>query len=98
MLVQFPNVFEESGSRWPIGRLVVLLNEHFPPPDWQDRRVEDAKNRLQRWIGRLMRINGFDMIDLEAFFACAARKVERADFTQPTLRPVRDVQHRREEP
>jgi hypothetical protein len=67
---------EFSGTRWPVTKLVALLNEHFPPPDWKDRRVEDAKRRLNKWINRLMRTNAFDATALEALFARVARQQE----------------------
>jgi hypothetical protein len=84
LFVRFPNVFDDSDGQWPVARLVALLNEHDPPPDWRDRRVEDAKNRLQRWIGRLMRRNGLDRTDLEALFARVARRVELSNAARPT--------------
>jgi hypothetical protein len=80
MLAQVPDIFDESsGTQWPVGRLVVLLNDHFPPPDWKDRRVEDAKRRLTNWIKRLMQKNALDAIDLEAIFARVARQQQRGD-------------------
>jgi hypothetical protein len=89
LFVRFPNVFDDSGSQWP-----VALNEHDPPPDWRDRRVEDAKSRLQRWIGRLMRSNGLDRTDLEALFARVARQVEPSNAVRPTRKTtLRKIQH-----
>jgi hypothetical protein len=80
VLAMTPDIFEEScGRQWPVRRLVALLNDHFPPPDWRDRRVEDAKRRLTNWINRLMRQNALDATDLQAIFARAARLSERVD-------------------
>jgi hypothetical protein len=80
VLARAPDIFEESsGRQWPVRRLVALLNEHFPPPDWRDRRVEDAKRRLTKWINRLMRKNALDATDLQAVFARAARLSERVE-------------------
>jgi hypothetical protein len=80
VLAMTPDIFEKScGRQWPVRRLVALLNEHFPPPDWRDRRVEDAKRRLTNWINRLMRQNALDATDLQAIFARAARLSERVD-------------------
>jgi hypothetical protein len=93
LLAQFPSVFEDSSGQWPVARLVMLLNEYYPPPDWRDRRVEDAKSRLQRWIGRLMRRNGLDITDLEALFARVARQLERPNMTRPRRGTSRNVQH-----
>jgi hypothetical protein len=94
LFVRFPNVFDDSGSQWPVARIVALLNEHDPPPDWRDRRVEDAKSRLQRWIGRLKRSNGLDRTDLEALFARVARQAQPSNAARPTHRAsLRKVQH-----
>ena len=79
VLARTPDIFEESGRQWPIRRLVALLNARFPPPDWRDRRVEDAKRRLTKWINRLMRKNALDATDLQAVFARAARLSERVE-------------------
>jgi hypothetical protein len=77
VLAWAPDIFEESsGTQWPVKRLVVLLNERFPPPDWKDRRVEDAKRRLNHWIIRLMKKNALDAIGLEDLFARVARRQE----------------------
>jgi hypothetical protein len=77
VLARMPDILEESsGTQWPVRKLVALLNQHFPPPDWKDRRVEDAKRRLTNWINRLMKKNALDAIDLEALFARVARQQE----------------------
>lgn len=62
-------------------RIVALLNDHFPPPEWRDRRVEDARRRLTNWIRRLVRENALDATDLEALFARVARQLERGNCT-----------------
>src|SRR2546430_10028987 len=47
MLAKVPGVLDEShGSRWPVGRLVTILNAEFSPPPWSDDRIENAKKRL----------------------------------------------------
>jgi hypothetical protein len=75
MLAKVPGVLEGSrGSRWPVGRLVAVLNVEFSPPPWSDDRVENAKKRLLNWVQRLMRQNGLDATDLEALFARVARQ------------------------
>ena len=75
MLAKVPGVLEGShGSRWPVGRLVTILNAEFSPPPWSDDRVENAKKRLLNWVQRLMRQNGLDPTDLEAVFARVARQ------------------------
>jgi len=75
ILRKVPGVLEGShGSRWPVGRLVTILNAEFSPPPWSDDRVENAKKRLLNWVQRLMRQNGLDATDLEAVFARVARQ------------------------
>jgi hypothetical protein len=75
MLAKVPGVLEGSqGSRWPVRRLVTVLNAEFSPPPWSDDRVENAKKRLLNWVQRLMRQNRFDATDLEAVFARVARQ------------------------
>jgi hypothetical protein len=75
MLAKVPGVLEGShGSRWPVGKLVTILNAKFSPPPWSDDRVENAKKRLLNWVQRLMRQNGLDATDLEAVFARVARQ------------------------
>jgi hypothetical protein len=75
LLAKVPEVLEGShGSRWPVGRLVTILNTEFSPPPWSDDRVENAKKRLLNWVQRLMRQNGLDATDLEAVFARVARQ------------------------
>jgi hypothetical protein len=77
LLAKFPDLFDDSsGSQWPIRRIVNLLNTNFSPPEWRDRRVEDARKRLTDWISRLARRNGFDLTDLETFFARVGRQQE----------------------
>jgi hypothetical protein len=82
LLAKFPDLFEDSsGSQWPVRRIVARLNDHFPPPEWRDRRVEDARRRLTNWIKRLVRENALDATDLEALFARVARQLERGSCT-----------------
>lgn len=88
VLTLVPDLFETtSGTQWPVTRIVALLNRHFPPPDWRDRRVEDAKRRLANWINRLVQKNALDAIDLEALFARVARQQELDD--RPVQRKTR---------
>jgi hypothetical protein len=68
------DILEDSSSQWPVQRIVALLNKQFPPPTWTDRRVDNAKKRLLKWISRLMQKNGLDATDLEALFAGVARQ------------------------
>jgi hypothetical protein len=57
MLAKVPGVLEGSqGSRWPVGRLVTVLNAEFSPPPWSEPRVENAKKRLLNWVQRLMNL------------------------------------------
>jgi hypothetical protein len=77
LLARFPDLFDaSSGSQWPVRGIVALLNVYFPPPEWRDRRVEDARKRLTNWIKRLTRENALDATDLEALFARIGRQLE----------------------
>jgi hypothetical protein len=75
LMDKFRDVLEDSSGQWPIKVMVVMLNEHFPPPTWTDDRVDNAKRRLVRWIKGLMQRNGLDATDLEALFAQVARRI-----------------------
>jgi hypothetical protein len=92
VMAREPDIFEESsGRQWPVKRLVALLNEHFPPPDWDDRRVEDAKRRLTKWVNRLGRKNALDTTDLQAMFARVTRLSERVKDGVSGAKPVRPI-------
>jgi hypothetical protein len=73
------DILEESSGQWPIKRMVDLLNKHFPPPSWNDDRVDNAKRRLVNWIKHLRQKHGFDTTDLEGLFARVARKQEKSE-------------------
>jgi hypothetical protein len=92
LLAMVPDIFEDSsGARWPVTSIVALLNTHFPPPEWRDRRVEDAKRRLTNWLNRLMKKNGLDTVDVEALFARVARQLEQSNYSRPVERPVANL-------
>jgi hypothetical protein len=82
MFAKAPGVLDGSHkSRWPVGKLVTILNAKFSPPPWSDDRVENAKKRLLNWVQRLMRQNGLDATDLEAVFARVARQQVQRQMT-----------------
>jgi hypothetical protein len=69
-----PDLFDEaSREQWPINEIVVQLNKLFPDTAWRVDRVDNAKRRLVNWVRRMKQRNGFDQIDLEAFFVSVAR-------------------------
>ncbi len=69
-----PGLFDEAGSgQWPINEIVTRLSALFPHPAWRVDRVDNAKRRLVNWVRRLKQRNGFDQVDLEAFFVSIAR-------------------------
>jgi hypothetical protein len=77
LMADDPGLFEDSfGGQWPVKKMVVMLNDRFPPPSWNGDRVENAKRRLINWIKHLMRKNGLDATDLEGLFARVAREQE----------------------
>jgi hypothetical protein len=83
---KFRDVLEDSSGQWPIKVMVVMLNEHFPPPTWTGDRVDNAKRRLIKWIKGLMQKNGLDATDLEALFARVARRIESEEGSLTELR------------
>jgi hypothetical protein len=92
LLVMVPDIFEDSsGARWPVASIVALLNNHFPPPEWRDRRVEDARRRLTNWLNRLMKTNGLDTVEVEALFARVARQLEQSNYSPGMERPVANL-------
>jgi hypothetical protein len=78
------DILDVSSSQWPVNRIVALLNQRFPPPPWTDRRVDNAKKRLLKWIRQLMLNNGLDATDLEALFAGVARREDDSKRVPPT--------------
>ena len=78
------DILDVSSSQWPVNRIVALLNQRFPPPPWTDRRVDNAKKRLLKWIRQLMLNNGLDATDLEALFAGVARREDDSKQVLPT--------------
>jgi hypothetical protein len=78
------DILEVSSSQWPVNRMVALLNQRFPPPPWTDRRVDNAKKRLLKWISQLMLKNGLDVTDLEALFAGVAQREDNSKRVPPT--------------
>jgi hypothetical protein len=80
LIAEDPDILGESSTgRWPVALIVTLLNSRFPPPTWNDDRVDNAKRRLINWINRLMRKNRIDATDLEAIFARVARQQEHVE-------------------
>ena len=76
LLAEDVNVRESFGPSWPISMIVKIMNERHPARPWNDDRVDNAKRRLVNWVERLRRIQGLDMVDLEALFVGVARKRE----------------------
>jgi len=82
LMTDAPDLFDHSmGERWPVKQIVVVLTRQSSDQAWNDRRVENAKRRLMRWVQRLMQENGLDPIDMQAMFARIARRYDddRAD-------------------
>ena len=88
MLAKVPWVLDGSdGSRWPVGRLVTILNAEFSPPSWVRRSGRERKQRLLNWVQRLMRQNGLDATDLEAIFARVAASRSNNGCSSPRKEP-----------
>jgi hypothetical protein len=65
---------ESFGSQWPIGKIVRALNARQSRTSWNDDRVENAKRRLTRFIGRLKQAHGLDAVDLRALLVRYSRE------------------------
>ena len=65
------------GTQWPIGRIVRALNGRGGDASWDDDRVENAKRRLTRCIGKIRQANGLDAVDLRALLARYSREHDR---------------------
>jgi hypothetical protein len=86
--VDKPDILDDSsGGQWPVKKMVALLSDRPPPRSWSEDQVDNAKRRLLNWIGRLMRKNGLDSIDLEGLFAAVARKTESSETKPPGDEP-----------
>jgi hypothetical protein len=83
LMNEFRDLLEDSSGQWPVKTMVSLLNERFPPPTWTDRRVDNAKKRLLKWINRLMQKNGLDATDLEGSIraSSAPKRRQRTNVT-----------------
>jgi hypothetical protein len=66
---------ESFGSHWPVAKIVSALNGRQPHALWNNDRVDNAKRRLTKFIGRLKQDNGLDAVDLRALLARYARYV-----------------------
>lgn len=77
LMTDAPDLFDHSmGERWPVKQIVEVLTRHSSDQAWNDRRVENAKRRLMRWVQRLMQENSLDPIDMQAMFARIARRYD----------------------
>jgi hypothetical protein len=65
------------GTQWPIGKIVRALNGRGGDASWDDDRVENAKRRLTRFIGKIRQANGLDAVDLRALLARYSREHDR---------------------
>jgi hypothetical protein len=65
------------GSQWPIGQIAEALGKRQPGQTWTDDRVENAKRRLTKYIGKIRKAHGLDAVDLRALLVRYAREHER---------------------
>jgi hypothetical protein len=65
------------GSQWPIGKIAETLGKRQPGQTWTDDRVENAKRRLTKFIGKIKKTHGLDAVDLRALLVRYAREHER---------------------
>jgi hypothetical protein len=77
LMTDEPHLFDHSmGERWPVKQIGAVLTRQSSDQAWNDRRVENAKRRLMRWVQRLMQKNRLDPIDMQAMFARIARRYD----------------------
>ena len=67
------------GSQWPIGKIAETLAKRQPGQTWTDDRVENAKRRLTKYVGKIKKTHGLDAVDLRALLVRYAREHERRD-------------------
>jgi hypothetical protein len=94
LLVEDANVRASYGPSWPISMIVKIMNERHPARPWNDDRVDNAKRRLVNWVERLRRIQGLDMVDLEALFVGVARERDVRIRLAPNPSVARDRKRR----
>jgi hypothetical protein len=78
VLAENPEIEASFSSQWPIKAIVVLLNARDRHRSWDQRKVDNIKERLARWI--VPKEKAFDDFeDFVAFLARIARKLESRD-------------------
>jgi hypothetical protein len=88
LMTDEPHLFDHSmGERWPVKQIVVALTRQSSDQAWNDRRLENAKRRLMRWVQRLMQENRLDPIDMRAMFARIARRYDDDRKDDSSLQP-----------
>lgn len=73
-----PELEADFGSQWPIRAIANCLNAQHPADPWTDRRVDNAKEKLMRWVLAMKRKHGMDDVDLRSMLACLGRKIDAA--------------------
>jgi hypothetical protein len=78
LLAEHPELETGFGSQWPIKMITNLLNEKNVKSSWNQRKVDNAKERLARWITKKKQgLYNFD--DFEALLARVGRKLEERE-------------------
>ena len=89
VLADDPGILDGSpAGQWPVGLIVVRLNDRPTSRRWSEDRVDNAKRRLMNWIVRLRNRNRLDGTDLEGLFARVARQLEASE-GKPASRQTR---------
>jgi hypothetical protein len=92
VLAEHPEIESGFSSQWPIKEIVRLLNARDGQPVWTQRKVDNAKEKLGRWITK--KKQGLDDYeDFEALLVRIGRKLEdkerSADGAWPDGRQIR---------
>ena len=76
-LAKHSDVEAHFSGQWPINAIVDLLNADNRTQSWKPRRVDNAKEKLARWVANKKRVLAeFD--DFEAVLAQVGRRLAEA--------------------
>jgi hypothetical protein len=76
-LAKHPEIEAHFSGQWPIAAIVDLLNADDQAQSWKPRRVDNAKEKLARWVANKKRgLAEFD--DFEAILARVGRTLAEA--------------------
>ena len=85
VLATNPEIEAGFSSQWPIKAIVDLLNATDCTRSWTQRSVDNAKEKLGRWIAKKKAgLDDFD--DFEALLVRVGRELEDTERARPLLK------------